>query len=196
MSGAPEVPVPKPQPYGHGPLLLGIHAGDLLRDLCYEVPTDWPDERRWRWTPSDLWSFHNWHSVEEHVPAALAEPGLTADQIDTITGTLMDVNVALPYDEAERYWLYAAYNEAYGPGSIGVIRQRKPEEIVTSGLRKVIDGRDLMRRWWAWRRETDEFRGQGSLDIARNALRSLIETVAPSELPAADAALQHVCRSA
>jgi hypothetical protein len=172
---------PNQEPYGHGPSLLGIHAKDLLYDLCV-LPT-WSEERRWRWVQGDKHAFHNWFTVEEHVPAALAEPGLSVDQVDTITGVLGDVNVALPYDEAERYWLFAAYSEAYGPDSISTIRQREPEEIVSRGLRRVIDGRDLMRRWWAWRRETDEFRGQGTLDIAREALRKLIETVAPGQLP-------------
>jgi hypothetical protein len=189
----PEAPSPKPQPYGNGPLLLGISAYDFLYDLSYDVPTTWPENRRWQWLKSDGRAYNTWHSLQEHVPSALAEPDLNADQIELITGLVTNVNVAVPYDEAERSWLYGAYIDAYneaGAGSIGIIRQRQPEEIVSRGLRQVIDGRDLMRRWWAWRRETDEFSGQGSLDIARGALRSLIETVAPSDLPAADTALQ------
>ncbi len=179
----------KPQPFGNGPLLLGIHASDLLYDLC-DVPT-WSQAQRWQWIDTDKITFHNWFTVEEHVPTALGEPGLSTDQIDTITGLLGDLNVALPYDEAERHWLYAAYDEAYGPNSVSIIEQREPVEVVTRGLRRVIDGRDLMRRWWAWRRETDEFRGQGTLHVAREALRELIETVAPSQLPETYGALRN-----
>jgi hypothetical protein len=188
MSNPAEAPPPKP--YGNGPLLLGIHAADFLYDLC-DVPT-WSEEQRWRWIATDKIAFHNWHSVEEHLLPALAEPGLSVNQVDTITGLLGDVNVALPYDEAERSWLFAAYSEAYGPDSISILRQRKPEEIVSRGLRRIIDGRDLMRRWWAWRRETDEFRGQETLDIAREALRELVETVSPGhELPEPYVALRN-----
>jgi hypothetical protein len=187
----------KSQPYGNGPLLLGVHAYDFLYDLCYDVPTV-PEEGRGRWIKSDKWAFHNWRSMEEHIPAALSEPGLDATQVENVIGSLTDIHVALPYDEAERSWLSAAYCEAYdeaGAASIGVIRQRQAEEIMAGGLRRVIDGRDLMRRWWAWRRQTNEFTGQGSLSIARQALRSLIETVAPSELAAADTAIEHAQQS-
>ncbi|HEX3910183.1 MAG TPA: hypothetical protein VHW67_05720 [Solirubrobacteraceae bacterium] len=189
MEREPDEIPEKPMPYGHGALLLGIRASDLLHDLC-DTPI-WSEGQKWQWVDSDLFSLHNWFSVQEKVPGALAEPTLGVDQVDEITGVLLDFNFTLPYDEAERSWLYAAYDAAYGPDSVETIRSREPEEIMSRGLRRVIDGRDLTRRWWAWRRETDEFRGQGGIELAREALRALIEMVAPGEeLPKAYRSLQ------
>ena len=44
-----------------------------------------------------------------------------------------------------------------------------------AGVRRVVSGRDLMRRWIAWRREAGEYEGQGSHDQARDALRTMQE---------------------
>jgi hypothetical protein len=50
---------------------------------------------------------------------------------------------------------------------------------MSAGIRRVIHGRDLLQRWWSWRRETGEYAGQGSLDQARDALEGVIELIAP-----------------
>lgn len=169
-------------PYGEDVFLVGIRASDFLYDLCDEIPA-WTEKQRWRWLNSDRIAFFNWLNLEAYLPAALTEPGLDEDQISTVVGAVANIHVALPYEEAERHWLDAAYSTAPTP-RISSIRQREPEEIVSCGLRRVIDGRDLLRRWWSWRRETDEFRGQGTLDVARETLRELMETVSPTlDLP-------------
>jgi hypothetical protein len=91
--------------------------------------------------------------------------------------------VALPFDETERAWLYDAYEAAWGPKCIQRIRAQEAR-VMSAGLRRVVVGRDLMRRWWAWRRETDEYAGQGGLDAAREGLRAIVEAVAPDlDLP-------------
>ena len=86
---------------------------------------------------------------------------------------LLRLHGAMPFDEVERDWLFEAHDETQGPNSITLIRRREAT-IVSGGLRRVVQGRDLIRRWWSWRRETDEFSGQGSLDQARDALRDLV----------------------
>lgn len=172
-----EVGRPKPIPFGQGRPLLGVAAVDTLYDLC-EVPR-WTEGNR-RWAPSDKWSFHNWFNIEVKIPAAQAEMGT---DIEDLNAVLLQFHGALPFDEVERDWLFDAYDKAYGENSIKTLR-RQEATIVSGGLRRVIQGRDLMRRWWSWRRETDEFSGQGSLDLAREALRELVETYSPDmELP-------------
>jgi hypothetical protein len=174
----PNVLAPKEHrmPYGRAPFFLGLAAVDALHDLC-DVP-EWTEARRGRWLQSDKFAFHGWFVIEEKTALAQAEPDIKAEQVEHINVGLFHYRVALPFDEAERRWLYDAYAEAWGPNSISVIR-RKEGAIVSGGLHRVIYGRDLMRRWWAWRRETDEFRGQGTVDLAREALREIIETVSP-----------------
>jgi hypothetical protein len=114
---------------------------------------------------------------------ALGGPSVAREQFAEVEDVLFRYHTALPFDEAEREWLWQAYDAAWGPNSISIIRRREAR-VMSAGLRRVILGRDLMRRWWAWRRETDEYAGQGSLDAARESLRELIETVSPSlDLP-------------
>jgi hypothetical protein len=177
-------------PYGEGPALLGLRAADLLGDLC-DVPA-WTKDQRWRWVNSDRFALYGWYSLEIETLDALAEPELTRNQVGDILNHLSDFRVALPFSEAEGNWLLDAYSQMFDTSAnLSFIRSRKPEEIVSAGLRRVIDGRDLLRRWWAWRREADEFRGQGSIYLAREALRTLIETVAPyHDLPKGYEALQ------
>ena len=172
----PAIPVQR-QPFGRAPALLAIAAADTLRDLS-EVP-QWSEGSR-RWLQSDWFCLQNWWNIEIKTPAAQVEPRLQVDDVINLNEMLTRFNVALPFDEAERDWLFTAYDEAWGPGCIRTIR-RQEATIVSSGLRQVIQGRDLMRRWWSWRRETDEYAGQGSLDLAREALRELVETYSPDQ---------------
>ena len=161
-------------PTGQGRSLLGVAAYDTLYDLC-EVP-QWIEAAR-RWVPSDKWCFHNWSNLEIKVPAARAE--LKAD-VEDLDDAVLRLHGAMPFDEVERSWLLGTYDEAYGPNSIAIIRRRE-DTIVSGGLRRVVQGRDLMRRWWSWRREADEFSGQGSLDQARDTLADLVETYAADQ---------------
>ncbi len=159
---------PLPMPPGGGRPGLGGAAYDTLEELC-EVP-HWTEEKRWWWTLSDITTLHNWYNIEGHRPAAQAEMGTEVEDLNEV---LLRLHGAMPFDEVERDWLFEAHDETQGPNSITLIRRREAT-IVSGGLRRVVQGRDLIRRWWSWRRETDEFSGQGSLDQARDALRDLV----------------------
>jgi hypothetical protein len=174
------------KPYGKAPALLGLRAVDLLHDLC-DVPP-WSEDQRWRWVNSDRFAFHGWYSMEIEIFDALAEPGLSREQAGDMLVQMSAFRTTLPFDEAEGNWLLSTYGDAFErsgqprrPSDYTVIRNRKPEVIVSCGLRRVIDGRDLLRRWWSWRRETDEFHGQHSLDLGRETLRTMIETLSPDQ---------------
>jgi hypothetical protein len=43
-------------------------------------------------------------------------------------------------------------------------------ELMSSGVRKTVHGRELLRRWHDWRRGDGEFEGQGSYEEALKAL--------------------------
>jgi hypothetical protein len=178
------------RPFGMAPALLGLRAYDALYDLCDVA--EWSEARRGYWVPSDKRSFQGWFNVEEAIAPAQAEPTINIDQVDDMNELLFQYHAALPFDEAEREWLHEAYAEAWGSDSIGIIR-RQEAGVVSGGLHRVIYGRDLMRRWWAWRRGTDQFAGQGTVDLAREALRALIETTHPDMgLPETYLALRNV----
>jgi hypothetical protein len=96
-----------------------------------------------------------------------------------------EFHTALPYDEAERTWLLQCMKEA--DAELELLSQFEGQ-IVSAGLRKAVHGRDLIRRWVAWHRETDEYAGQNTLGVARSALAGLIGLLAPKQ-PLPDAYL-------
>jgi hypothetical protein len=167
---------------GEGPGYLRDSAYDLLSTLLDDP--QWSEGPPRRWLPSDYNSFNTWQLFELAVP--FAQAALDVAEGARVNGLMRAIHAALPYDEAERVWLCEAfYSEGNTPdpemAALPAVRGREVE-LVWSGLRHVVYGRDLLRRWWAWRRQTDEFRGQGTLPMARDALGNLYETLASDEL--------------
>ena len=70
-------------------------------------------------------------------------------------------HTTLPFDEAERIWFLKAYRGDLEPvsASSNVLTAIGNQEarIVTVGIRQLVSGRELVRRWLAWRRETGEY---------------------------------------
>jgi hypothetical protein len=111
---------------------------------------------------------------------------------------LVSFRTALPLAEAERDWLLDGYRPGKTGESLNIASPewrettRKSEnQLVSAGISRVVYGRDLLQRWWSWRRETGEYAGQGSLDQARYALEGVIGLIAPElGLPEAYVALR------
>jgi hypothetical protein len=92
---------------------------------------------------------------------------------------------ALPFSEAERTWLG---EKEWSSADMTDDLMGETAEIMSGGVLRVLQGRELVRRWWAWRRQTNEFAGQGSLDEACRQLgvlaeRLVIERHWPLEYP-------------
>lgn|SRR5260221_3013653 len=118
------------------------------------------------------------------------DPVVDGGEISALFQTFGRLHAALPFAEAEREWLLRKSEDEWPDGIIG-----EAAEIMSGGIRRVVQGRELVRRWWAWRRETDEFTGQGSLDEARQTLGVLADTLViepnwPREYPDIRARLQ------
>lgn len=95
---------------------------------------------------------------------------------------------ALPLSQGEREWLlgleYSGHSKDFSAQSLGEALSRQEGHITDAGVRRVVSGHELLHRWLAWRRETDQFKGQGTLDLARHALVNLVEVVTPHlEIP-------------
>jgi Arc/MetJ-type ribon-helix-helix transcriptional regulator len=107
--------------------------------------------------------YANWRFIE---PA----PDVDGAEIGELHRSLTDLSLAVPFSEAERTWLFSRYlqGEQVPDGLYG-----STAEVMSAGVRRVIQGRDLARRWWAWRRDEDEFAGQGGLDQARHVLGAI-----------------------
>lgn len=94
---------------------------------------------------------------------------------------------ALPFSEAERQWLFddpdakrrKEFGLAMDQNYVEAVRQSEAQ-LMSGGLRRVVHGRDLMQRWWSWRRETGEYADdRGGLNQARESLKDLIMLLTP-----------------
>lgn len=100
---------------------------------------------------------------------------------------------ALPSDEQERVAVYKLHlksrNNAPPPiedvPTLPELLQTTELELMTNGVRRAVRGRDLLHRWWEWRRGVGEFEGQDSYLEAMKALALMTaRLVPPSVLPA------------
>lgn len=162
---APSGPVIK----GEASAYLAVTAVDIVSQLSH-VPQR-PDIRRVRWANSDYCTFYDWQELERAVPLAVTE--LSVDDGCRLADQLESLHCALPYSEAERRWLRVNYAEPPTESGRWESIRRQEIAVVSNGLVQVMHGREMLRKWWAWRRETDEFAGQGSLDEACAALNTL-----------------------
>ena len=119
-----------------------------------------------------------WWNIEAEAKRAVIDPEMNEPQRHHVERSLHTYYTSLPFSEAERHWFFDSYERLYGVGLLDKLRQQE-ETIVSDGLPRAVSGRDLLRRWSSWRRQTDEFRGQNTVDIAREALRELVETLSP-----------------
>lgn len=89
---------------------------------------------------------------------------------------------ALPFSDAERQFLCEGRMDE---GIWFVGRQRGREifstqqvELVSDGIRRVVYGRDLLQRWWFWRRELGAY-SDGGLNQARESLAGITTLLTP-----------------
>lgn len=171
--------------YEQWPSEVGPMSLQALEAIAAEPPVASSKTPR-RWLRGDHEAFWDVIDFEHYVDE---EQGLPSDAPPDVRRDLhRDLSAwraALPFSEAERRLVLDAYDYSSIGELASVIRRRyKEEEVVDAGIRHVIRGRDLVHQWWAWRREMDEFAGQGSLAQAKGALiRFSGRLMPPEKLP-------------
>jgi hypothetical protein len=180
------------QPDGGVGAMVGDEGFVLLGYLC----DDHPHSGLASWQLEDSVGLWSWLGLERKLQTLPLPQELDTDDQRLPFELLTDrFHRALPYSEAERQWIVGTHPpEPPRPipldqGTLEEEQERYHERyfglearIISAGLIRVISGRDLMRRWISWRSETDEYTGQGSLDLARDTLADLIKLVAPDEI--------------
>jgi hypothetical protein len=168
-------------PFGDdvGRRAVGVLAG-LLEPVSELVSSE---EGLVVWSGDDFRVFE--HLTELETGIRLIEPH--PDKVDG--GDIADLHrafgrfhVALPLSEAERLWLFDPLKiRRYEKGEPGIHEPETllgvAEEVTSAGIKQVIQGSEVVRRLSAWRREQDEFAGQGTLDEAREALGEIALTL-------------------
>jgi hypothetical protein len=126
---------------------------------------------------ADCKALELWLDIDTEVPLIEVPYEVDGSVRQQAQDAIRDFHIALPYNEAERKWLIRLSSGRWGRKTEDMPRllEMYEDRILMSGVQRVVSGRDLMRRWMAWRRETDEFEGSGALDQARQALAKIDE---------------------
>jgi hypothetical protein len=129
-----------------------------------------------RWGNSDLQAFGGYLDFElslMHVDSALE------GDVDNRLPDVRRVHDGLPFSDDEREWIWTQRRFGWRrepgdePGKVGEGRSAIDSQLIKLGDRQGEDRRDLVRRWAAWRRGTDEFADRAAFRHAMGALFSL-----------------------
>jgi hypothetical protein len=133
----------------------------------------------------DFKALASWGQMEEAANCGGLEPSRSARdryaQVDAISHLWSGFHERMPYIEAERQWLFENFDfrdEANGRESDwGQWLNENDARFVSGGIHRVVAGRMFLPRWVSWRRQTDEFEGQGTVKEAREYLTTLLRRV-------------------
>jgi len=166
--------------FGHHGNDVGQDAISMLGALLEPVKSVDPRVITPTWPKSDWLAFERLRSLDKGVKFIEAAPEVDEGEIGDLHRLFVRLHGALPFSEAEREWMWApsqiAREEVRRAVPKMLLRQGQ-EVIMSGGLQQVLQPEDLARRWLAWRRNTDEFAGSGSVHEARIALAALAETL-------------------
>jgi hypothetical protein len=159
--------------YGYLGHDTGEYALRVLDALLEPVPLERPRSQPFTWEEcdKDAMNFLQQFDTGIWLLGPAPDPYLDGGDQADFYRAIGRFHAALPFGEPERHWLFKNM-DLKEETHLG-----KAEEIMSGGLLRVVQGRDLVRRWWAWRRETDEFAGQGSLNAARAELIEIADTL-------------------
>jgi hypothetical protein len=162
------------EPFGDVGIEIMHYADELVSSLSGEPAS--LDESGAMPT-ADCTALANWLTLEHLVPLVDVPVELEGDVRQRAHDALSALHTALPFSEAERGWLVRLYRHRSPTGEdLPAMIKTCNSEVMDSGIKREIVGRDLMRRWIAWRREDAEYTDQHSVSEARNALE-VVRTV-------------------
>lgn len=172
--------------YGSGGNNVGVSAVYVMAALLEPAPAQAINgtDGFVVWSENDRLAFGNLVELETGIKFIEPAPDPLVDGGDVarLHRALARFHASLPLSEAERHWLcdpligdrqFKRSWDIHHPETLlGVA-----EEVTSAGIRQVIQGHEVVRRLAAWRRETDEFAHQGTLDEAREALGTIATTL-------------------
>jgi hypothetical protein len=151
-----------------GVLSVAAIAADVFHDLEHPLPQRPATPRAWH-LYDDL-ALIDLAEMRLRTPEAAHELSSQPEALATFTNLLGNLHRALPFSVIERNWLCDTCYEDYDD------RAAKEIALPWSSLSGAIRGGDVLRRWWAWRRQVDEFQASSSLESAKVALHGLWTT--------------------
>lgn len=180
-----EVPPPTSNeanhPYADLGEATGEHAYLLLDALCQPLTGEGYDEHGWHDADSDALSALG--EFEFLLPHIRATDEVSLEEMIDFDTKIAALHLALPFTEAERNLLVRTNRGLIEVQYRHLVEQfaSASGEVIHAGKRSLIDGQELLWRWAAWRHQSGEYAGQGTLDIARETLRGIVRLLAPGE---------------
>jgi hypothetical protein len=97
-----------------------------------------------------------------------------------LLGEVATLHSALPFAEVERRLIVELYDELSFPSGLrDDVRKFVPrQKVCVEGIVRATSGRELMERWWSWRRGVDDYQGGVGLEAAREAVYAAYEHLA------------------
>jgi hypothetical protein len=162
------------EPFGDVGTEIAYYARELIQSFSIEPEVC---DESGVMPRTDSRALDNWLGLEHLVPLVDVPIELEGDVRQRAHDALSSFHTALPFSEAERSWLVRLFRQLDAPTveAFPIAVETQEAQIMSAGVKRVVTGRDLMRRWVAWRRERDEFEGQASLDKVREALQRVQE---------------------
>jgi hypothetical protein len=174
-------------PYGMTGGETGEHVLGLLENLLTpKTPMPFEPGETPRWDDTDIEAFEyvalldgDMRCLDPTYEEGSVNTGLTHEAWQQLTPSL-------PFGEGERNWLIQTLYRPMGQTDKPTVRERYPNAflpieatVISGGVHQVVQSRDLVRRWASWRRETDEFAGQGNITRAIFLLDHLAYELVP-----------------
>jgi hypothetical protein len=174
-------------PYGMTGGEAGEHALGLLENLLApKTPMPFAPGETPRWDDTDIGAID--YVMELDADMRCLDPTFEEGSVNTgeTHKAWQALELSLPFNEGERRWLINALRQPSGHIHQPGVRARYPHaflpteaSVVTGGIRRPVDGLDVVRRWASWRRETDEFADQGNITRAIFLLDHLAYELVP-----------------
>jgi hypothetical protein len=177
-------------PYGPMAARVGTAALDALEWLS--VDPHWHGGKQRHWKESDHESFWSTlecaHGIREAGASRLIEgviqgPNGSQNQHHRLVMKLARFHHSLPFDEAQRDWLLrGVYNDTWLTSPNRPTIQQiscQAYRISSAGQHQEVRGKDLLDRWWAWRRRAFEFEGERTIWYAQSSLQGIGEMLVP-----------------
>lgn len=149
---------------------IAAHAFDASEALSVHPPE--ASSRNLRWLESDHRSFHLSGAFEDLIMDRNLPRELSTTTRRIANDDLAGWRAALPYSEAERALVFDWDRFGATPE---LVRGLGHTTILDCGVEKEVSGRELMQRWWNWRRGMDRYAETNSAELAREALHCFAE---------------------
>lgn len=165
--------------------IVGAKAADALTQLSADL--DDQDSRQGKLTTSEIGALFSLQEIEWLGSLMVPPEDAWLDGRLAVNDKFRSLYTALPFHEAERWWLlqtaitrFPFRPQPWAPGGMHdppIFEERRV--MVVGGVEKTVEAKELLERFWLWRRELGDYSAGEGLREARLALSALVDLLSP-----------------